>query len=231
MNPQSPLLDLNDFNLSLTVLGATGNQLLYKSYIEAEVFVPSLVNNTFVIPVLVVNNTECNNTNSSVIETNVMRLCKQSAPTTDIPAEWQTAFDSMCDTTLPVKATNSYSLKIGPGEIKTLHDVVRKENDMDTAVPEHCHTAVTEHIDSSLSGDLTICPRVFSLKSPGTTVRLPVRVYNLSTRVIEVPPKSLLCSLSSVKIIDPWTPDSSQKKAESTTTSSLEDMGVKIDSN
>ena len=28
-------------------------------------------------------------------------------------------------------------------------------------------TAVTEHIDSSLSGDLTICSRVVSLRSPG----------------------------------------------------------------
>lgn len=32
MNPQPPLLDLKDFNLSLTVLGATGNQLPYKGY-------------------------------------------------------------------------------------------------------------------------------------------------------------------------------------------------------
>ena len=38
-----------------------------------------------------------------------------------------------------------------------------------------------------------------------------------------------MCSLSSDKVVDSWTPDSSQKKAESTTTSSLEDMGVKID--
>ena len=79
-----------------------------------------------------------------------------------------------------------------------------------------------------ISGDLTICSRVVSLK-PGTTVRIPVRGCNLSTRVIEIPPKSLLCSLSSDKVVDSWTPDSSQKKAKSTTTSSLEDMGVKID--
>ena len=95
--------------------------------------------------------------------------------------------------------------------------MVRREGDTDTAV--------TGHTDS-LSGDLTI---VVSLKSPGTTVRVPVRVCKLSTRVIEIPPKPLLCSFSSVKVVDSWTPDSSQKKAESTTTSSLEDMSVKID--
>ena len=92
MNPQPPLLDLKDFNLSLTVLGATG-----KGYIEAEVSAPSLGNNIFVIPVLVVNNTEYKNTGPSIIGTIVIRLCKQSNPTTDIPAEWQTAFDRMCE--------------------------------------------------------------------------------------------------------------------------------------
>ena len=142
-------------------------------------------------------------------------------PTTDIPAEWQTAFGSLYDTTLTVMTTNSYCLKIGPGEIKPLHGMVRREGDMDTAV--------TEHIDSSLSGNLTICLRVVSLITPGLTARVPVRVCNLSTRVIAIPPKSILCSLSSVKIVDSWPPDSSQKKAQSTTTSSLEDIGVTID--
>ena len=34
----------------------------------------------------------------------------------------------------------------------------------------------TEHTDTSLPGNLTICPRVVSLKSPGNTVRVPVTV-------------------------------------------------------
>ena len=198
-------------------------QLPYKGYIEVEVSFPLLGNNTSVIPVLVVTNTEYNNTVSSIIGRNVIRLCTQSNPTTDIPAEWQTAFGSMCDITLPVKTTNSDCLKTGHREIKkkTLHGSVRKEGDMDAAV--------TEHIDSSLSGNLTIWSRFVSLKSPVTTVRVPVRVCKISTRVIEIPPESLLCSSSSITAVDSWTPDSSQKKAESTTTSSLEDMAVKID--
>ena len=70
------------------------------------------------------------------------------------------------------------------------------------------HTAVTEHIDSSLSSDLTTCSWVVSLKSPGTAVRVPERVCNLSARVVEIPPKSLLCSLNSVNVVDYCTPDS-----------------------
>ena len=90
------------------------------------------------------------------------------------------------------------------------------------------HTAITEHIDTSLSADLTICPRVVSLKSSGSTVRVPVRVCNLSARTIEIPPRSLLCSLNSVDVVDSWTPGSSQKKQEPTSYS-LTDLGVEID--
>ena len=74
------------------------------------------------------------------------------------------------------------------------------------------NAALTEHINSSLSGDLTICPRVVSLKAPGTTVRVPVRVCNLSARVIEIPPRSLLCSLNEVSVVDSWTPELTQKQ-------------------
>ena len=110
----------------------------------------------------------------------------------------------MCEDTLPVRTTNNYNIRVGPGEVKTLHGLVRKTRDFDTAV--------TEHIDSSLSGDLTICPRLVSLKAPGTTVRVPVRVCNLSAHVIEIPQNYLLCSLNSVSVVDSWTPDLSQKQ-------------------
>ena len=89
-------------------------------------------------------------------------------------------------------------------------------------------TAVTEHIDRSLSDGLTICPRVISLKSPGTTVRVPVRVCNLSAHVIEIPPKSLLCSLTGVNVLDAWTPDPSRIK-EQNSMQSQEDLGIQID--
>ena len=62
----------------------------------------------------------------------------------------------MCDDKIPVRTTNDYNLRVGPGEIKTLHGIVRNTKDM--------HTAVTQHTDSSLSGDPTIYPRVVSLK-------------------------------------------------------------------
>ena len=222
MEHKPVLHDVNELGLSLSVIGANGSKLPYKGFIEADISVPSLGNDSFVIPVLVVSNTEYNKHVPSIIGTNVIRLFKDSCPISDIPSEWQTAFDCMCDDTIPVRTTNNYNLRVGPGEIKTLHGIVRNTKDM--------HTAVTEHTDSSLSGDLTICPRVVSLKTPGTAVRVPVRVCNLSTRVVEIPPKSILCTLSSVNVVDSWTPDSSQKQEQKPTTKSLEDLGIKIES-
>ena len=91
------------------------------------------------------------------------------------------------------------------------------------------HTAITEHIDTSLSGDLTVCPRVVELKQAGATTRIPVRVCNLSARVIEIPPKSLLCSSDGVKVVDSWTPDSSQEQETTSESTSFEDLGVNVD--
>ena len=118
-----------------------------------------------------------------------------------------------------MKTTNNFSVRVGPGEVKTIDGIALKTSEI--------NAAVTEHINNSLSGDLTICPRVVSLKSPGTTVRVPVRVCNLSAHAIEIPSRSLLCSLNEVSVVDSWTPDLSQKQETKSSTS--EDLDVQID--
>ena len=115
--------------------------------------------------------------------------------------EWQTAFDK----SIPVKTTNNFSIRVGPGEMKTVTGIAQKLSEAMNAAP-------TEHINSSLSCDLTICPPVVSLKAPSTTVRVPVTVCNLSASVIEIPSRSLLCSLNEVSVVDSWTPDLPQKQ-------------------
>ena len=217
LEPLPELRNITEFGLS--VRSAGGNKLPYKGYIEASVSVPSLGNKTYHVPLLVVSDTEYNTKVPAIIGTNVIRLCKQANDLNDMPIEWQTAFDSMSDQSIPVKTTCNYSIRVAPGEVKTLHGMVRKISDLEAAV--------TEHVNGSLSGNLTICPRVVSLKSPGTTVRVPVRVCNLSAKVIEIPPKSVLCSLTTVNVVDSWTPDSSQNQVKSSTTS--QDLDVQID--
>ena len=76
---------------------------------------------------------------------------------------------------------------------------------------------------------MTVCPRVVELKQAGATARIPVRVCNLSARAIEIPPKSFLCSLNGVKVVDSWTPDSSQEQETTSESTSFEDLGVNVD--
>ena len=126
----------------------------------------------------------------------------------------------MCNDFLPVKTTNNFSIKVAPGEVKTLSDFVRNTKAF--------NTAVTEPIDTSLSMGLTICPRVASLGLFSSTARIPVCVCNLSTQVIEIPPRSLLCSINGVDVVDSWTPDSSVKKQEPKVTK-LDNLSVKVE--
>ena len=167
------------------------------------------------------SNTEYNRTVPVIIGTNVIRLLKQSSVDGFIPEEWQTAFSSLVDHTLPVKTTNNFSIRLGPGKVKTVHGLVRNTADLENAV--------TEQTDTLLSGNITICPRVVSLKSSSNVVRIPVRVCNLFALPVHIPPRSLLCSLTSVSIVDSWTPDLSHKQESKSNVSSLEDLDVQID--
>ena len=67
------------------------------------------------------------------------------------------------------------------------------------------------------------------MKSSSNVVRIPVRVCNLSAHPVHIPPRSLLCSLTSVSVVDSWTLDLSHKQESKSNVSSLEDLGVQID--
>ena len=67
-------------------------------------------------------------------------------------------------------------------------------------------TVVTENLDCELSDRMSVCPRVLELKKSGKC-RVPVRIFNMSAKVVEIKPKSLLCGLSEVKVlrhVDPF---------------------------
>ena len=219
MDPLPELGDTRDSGIDLEVYGANGSQLVYSGYIKADVSVPNLGSITHGIPILVVKDTEFNKTVPAIIGTNIIREFRQDRFKPDLPEAWQSALDGLCDNAIPVKTTNNFTIRVGPGEMKTVNGLARDASKISTGL--------TEHINSSLSGDLTICPRVIDLKGSRTTVKVPVSVCNVSTRVIEIPPKSLLCSLTDVSIVDTWTPDLSQKQEPKSKPS--EQLDVTID--
>jgi hypothetical protein len=65
-----------------------------------------------------------------------------------------------------------------------------------------------------LRNRLNICPRVVSLENAGTTSRIPVRVCNMTAKVIKIKPNSVFCSLSGVKVMNSWKPEVSDPKPE-----------------
>ena len=82
-------------------------------------------------------------------------MCKQASndsSKSNSPAEWQFAFDSMCNEILPVKNTDNFSFKVAPGEVKTLSGFVRHAKAF--------HTVVTEPMDTSSSEGLLIWPEL-----------------------------------------------------------------------
>ena len=68
---------------------------------------------------------------------------------------------------------------------------------------------------------MTVCPRIVLLKGPGSTIRVPDKVCSLSAKVIEIPPKVVLCSLKSIDVVDTWTPEPEQEHKLSTVVEGL----------
>lgn len=157
-----------------------------------------------------------------IIGTNFIRICRDvyddsQFPEIDVPDEWKLAFDSMCDET-PVKAANNHTVQIAPNETKVIRGIVRNVHNIDYAL--------TEQTDTTLSGSIVVCPRVVPLGKGRNSVTIPVRVCNLSASVVRIPPRSLLCSVHGVKIVDTWTPDSSEAGKKPKV--SLKDLDITI---
>ena len=90
-----------------------------------------------------------------------------------------------------VKATGKIVLQ--PLEVKTVTGLVRK--------PRDCESAVTETSEHGCSSKVQISPRVVALNKPGTTARIPVKLFNISAKAITIEPKTPLCGLQEVKVL------------------------------
>ena len=162
---------------------------------------PFLGHSPLYVPVLVSQSSQ-NNKGSEIpviIGTNAIRNCKEVLTRIecipDVPMVWDLAFKSICTDALRVKSTNHFPISVGPNEVKTINGLVRKSYVLETAI--------TEQSDTSQSGSLVICPRVVTLKSNvGKVSRIPVRVCNLSAQPNEILPRSMVCFVSPVKVID-----------------------------
>ncbi len=129
-----------------------------------------------------------------MIGTNIIRLCQENCDEeTEVPGPWSTAFTALHTGYIgSVKATNKKSVEVKPFETITITGFARKTRNADTAVTETTVGASTR---------IGVCPRVVSLTKPGTTQRIPVKIFNMSAKSIHIKPQDTLCELQEVKLL------------------------------
>ena len=76
---------------------------------------------------------------------------------------------------------------------------------------------------------MAVCPRVVNLK--GQSCRVPVRIFNISAKVVEIKPKTTICSLSEVKVVRHEDFSSDNVSDDSNSDTDIESLGVDISDN
>ena len=192
LSPTPTLISIENFNLK--VEGAGGYTLPYLGYIECGLQIPFLGQQIIEVPALVVPTTDYSLNIPVVVGTNAIKICREKCTdTTDIPDEWQTAFLSLQQSRVGVvKSTNTSNIQIQPMETVTLSGFLRKKRNVEEAVTEQTEGASTR---------IGVCPRVISLDKTERSQRVPVRIFNMSAKVLTTKPRSDICELHEVKVL------------------------------
>ena len=206
--PEEPELgSLEDLNL--TVTGPDGSSIPYLGLIVANIEVDFMKQKDIVVPVLVMSDIEYNTNVPVLLGTNVIEGCQKIADFNDteqdeIPSVWQKAFMSLHNGFAGlVKSTNKTNIIIQPMEVITVSGMIRKQRDVETVVTEQ-----TEKQSSKIG----VCPRIVNLDKPERNARVPVKLFNMSAKVLTIPPKAVLCELQEVKVLRSWEPEIKRKE-------------------
>ena len=190
LNPKPTIHTVEELGLHVNTAG--GQSLPYSGYVEVEVTVPFLETEHMLVPMLVVPMTDYNVEVPVIVGTNVIRQFENPSEETDaIPDEWKAAFNSIIsDRVGVVKTTRKVTLQ--PNESRTVTGLLRKNKNSDAAL--------TEPVEAGIP-NVTVCPRIVRADKPGNIARVPVRLYNISARVVTIQPKSEICKLEGVTVL------------------------------
>ena len=194
LKPEPKIRDLDE--LDLEVKCADGSPLQYIGYVAVHVsslFVEESQDEDHFYPLLVVPATEYNKSVPIIAGTNIIaRLKQRTLGAVDVPNAWDLAFSSLTSNSVGVvKSTVKVTLQ--PMEVRTVLGLVRKGQSIESAI--------TEQIEGGSLPKVAVCPRIVKLDNPGKTSRVPVRLCNITARVITIPPKANLCDLQEVKVL------------------------------
>ena len=171
----------------LEIKCADGSTLPYRGFIELTIGIPALNGDLVSALFLVVPVTDYNKTIPFIVGTNVIREYQKLETVSENASEsWKLAFKSFTAQHVGfVKTTNKFTLK--PWEVKDVTGFVRKTR--------NCDSAITESTEVGNCSNISASPRTVTLNNPGKTARVPVRVCNMSAKIVTLPPKTSLCDL------------------------------------
>ena len=193
MNPKPVLYSIKE--MGLKVEGAGGHILSYMGTIACTLAVPFLQNQVIETAALVLPTTEYSLKVPVIVGTNAINKCRERCEksTGEIPTQWKNAFIALQLSHIGVvKSTNKTTIQVQPNETITVSGFVRKKKSVDSAVTEQTQGA---------SSRIGVCPRVVSLDKGEKCQRVPVRIFNMSAKVLTIGPKSDLCELHEVKVL------------------------------
>lgn len=158
MDPRLHLHPMEEFKIQ----GAGGNTIPYSGVILCEIQAPFLGRSAVEVGAFVVPVTEYSLDVPIIVGTNAIDQVKEMCESKEqeqIPEAWRNAFIYLQRSNVGiVKSTNKTDMKIQPMEIVTVSGIVRKKDNIESAIMEQTEGA---------SNRLGVCPRVISLEKAG----------------------------------------------------------------
>ena len=200
----SPLPKL--YPVELKIQGAGGHAIPHFGCMECFIELPFLPGGEIFVAAVVVPTTEYGLKVPVILGTNAIEQCREKCSEQvekgEIPNEWSSAFLFLQQSRVGVvKSTNKTNIVIQPMETQTISGFVRKARNVEAAIKEHTEGA---------SSRLGVCPRVVSLEKAGNYQRVPVKVFNMSAKIMTIKPNSNICELHDVKVMRTADPLSSE---------------------
>ena len=177
LNPRPPTAGIED----LVLKGPDGRSIPYRECIVVTVSASFLPDKEVDALALVVPITAYHAEVPIVIGTNIIReydtMCDSDD---DVPPEWKVAFVALqIGFVGSVRSTNKTSITLQPMEVKTVSGFVRKQKETESAITEQADTA---------SSKIGVCPRVVAVNKAGRNARVPIKIFNMSAKVLTIPP-------------------------------------------
>ena len=192
LTPKPILYSVNE--LGIRVEAAGGHTLSYLGAIAVNIEVPFLGKQVIETGALVLPTMDYSMNVPVIVGTNAIAKCRDKCEknTEELPNQWRNAFIALQDTHVGVVKSTDTTIHVQPNETVTISGFVRKRKNVESVVTEQTQGA---------SSKIGVCPRVVSLDKAEKAQRVPVRIYNMSAKVLTILPRSDLCELHEVKVL------------------------------